>query len=84
MGFFGGKNSSASANNAQQIENDAQKAEYESAIANLELQAKRFKDEVNSTKEQNRILQSNLNDRDRQVGSGTFFHFWIYKSISDQ
>ena len=84
MGFFGGKNSSASANNAQQIENDAQKAEYESAIANLELQAKRFKDEVNSTKEQNRILQSNLNDRDRQVGSGTFFFNFGYKSISDQ
>ena len=67
MGFFSGKNSSASASNAQQIETEAQKAEYESAIANLELQARRFKEEVNSTKEQNRILQSNLNDRDRQV-----------------
>lgn len=67
MGFFSGKNSSASASNAQQIENEAQKAEYESTIANLEIQAKRFKEEVNSTKEQNRILQSNLNDRDRQI-----------------
>ena len=67
MGFFSGKNSSASAPNPQQIEFDAIKSELETTINNLQTQLTRHKDELNSTKEQNRILQSSLNDRERQV-----------------
>lgn len=67
MGFFSGKNSSASAPNPQQIEFDAIKSELETTINNLQTQLTRHKDELNSTKEQNRILQSSLNDRERQI-----------------
>ena len=72
MGFFSGKNSTASAPNTQQAEFNSLRAELESRIQELEAHLARYKDELTASQEKCGLLQSSLNDRERLVRNFVF------------